>query len=137
MKIGFSLGMCVADIVQNRVAYNDVLFIISGTAIKTRPELSQIKESYAGRPNYWLGLDADKCLDICYQLWDGHKLLQPRLQDIYRYGVPKDCIWADMMPSPVKNNSALQSAWDNYRLLVDLTGDVPSEVQEYWKRDQL
>jgi hypothetical protein len=33
MKIGFSLGRCVRDIVKNSVDINDVAFIIAATSI--------------------------------------------------------------------------------------------------------
>lgn len=134
MKIGFSLGMCVADMVKGNVKLEDVIFIISGTAIKERANIESLRDGYGSRPGYWVGLDIDKCLELTYQIWDSHRLLQPRLHDVYRYGVPADCIWADMMPSPVKTNAALQDAWNNYRLLVDLTGDVPANVHERWQQ---
>lgn len=133
MKIGFSLGQCVADVVKGKVSPTDILFIISGTAIKERAHIEDLRTGYGMRPGYWLGLDVEECIKVTYELWDSHKILQPRLQDVFRYGVPANCIWGDLMPSPVNTNAALQDAWNNYRLLVDLAGDVPENVQGHWQ----
>ena len=133
MKIGFSFGQCVADIVNGKVKYEDVLFIISGTAIESRDKLVDMGASYHTRAGYWLGLDLVKCMEVTNRLWDGQKVLQPRLQGIYRGMMSKDCIWADLMPSPVKTNAALEEAWQAYRMLVELTGDIPKDVQQEWQ----
>ena len=34
MKIGFSFGRCIRDIVNGEVGYDDVAWIISGTALR-------------------------------------------------------------------------------------------------------
>ena len=133
MKIGFSFGQCVADIVNGKVKYEDVLFIISGTAIDKRESLVEMGASYHTRSGHWLGLDLVKCMEVTQRLWDGQKVIQPRLQGIYRGLVRKECIWADLMPSPVKTNAALEEAWQAYRMLVELTGDIPKDVQQEWQ----
>ena len=133
MKIGFSFGQCVADIVNGKVKYEDVLFIISGTAIDKRESLVEMGASYHTRAGYWLGLDLVKCMAVTNRLWDGQKVIQPRLQGIHRGMMNKDCIWADLMPSPVKTNAALEEAWQAYRMLVELTGDIPKDVQQEWQ----
>lgn len=133
MKIGFSFGQCIADLVNKKVKFDDVLLIISGTAIEKREDIDAVIESYASRPGYLLGLDYAECLDMAQRIWDNHKLYQPRLTGDFRSVVPRDCIWGDLLPSPVKGNAALEQAWDQYRMLVSLTGDVPENVQDHWR----
>lgn len=132
MKLGFSLGMCVSDLVKNKVRFEDVLVLITGTALTSREDIKTIVDSYGNRANYWLGLDLDACQKMTERLWDHGKILQPRLNGIHRHMVHPDCIWADVLPSPAKNNAALTEAWEQYRMLVDLTGDVPEGAQQQW-----
>lgn len=77
--IGFSLGRCIRSIVLGEVALDDVVVVISQTAINTDRELEVVIESYMGRRGYLMGLDHDTCLMQARRLRDSGKLHQPRL----------------------------------------------------------
>lgn len=132
MKIGFSLGKCVRDLVNKTVDYNDVLLIISATLLENRAHLEQLVEEYGNRNNYWRGLDTSACMAMAYRIWDDKKLIQPRLYNAQRSLVPSDCVWADVCPAPVAGNEAVRRAWDQYRMLVDLTAPSASDSAD-WK----
>jgi len=133
MKIGFSYGQCVRDLVEGKVRIDDVMVVICGTRIETREQIDAVIGEYLKRPGYLIGLDAAACKAMAYQLWDHGKIHQPRIYGYARNQVPANCIWADMHPSPVTPNASLEQAWSQYRLLVDLTGDVPKNVAEMWQ----
>ena len=58
MKIGFSLGRCVRDIVSGNVDINDVAFIIAATNIDSEEQLKHVIEDYMYRgDDYLYGLD--------------------------------------------------------------------------------
>jgi len=121
MKIGFSFGRCVRDIVNGQVQYDDVMFIISATCMEGPEHVNQVIESYLHRRDYLEGLDPDQCLAQAHQLWQDQKILQPRLQGINRNIVPKSVVWADLYAPPARNTEAVAQAWNQYRMLVALT----------------
>ena len=49
MKIGFSLGRCVRDIVRGDVHIDDVAFIIAATSIHDEEQLTGVIENYMYR----------------------------------------------------------------------------------------
>ena len=61
MKIGFSLGRCVRDIVNKDVSIDDVAFIIAATHINSVAQLDQVVEMCMYESGYLLGLDFEKC----------------------------------------------------------------------------
>ena len=61
MKVGFSLGRCIRDIVNDIVTYDDVAFIISGTALRDEDAIKACVEQYMWRNDYLSGLDQDQC----------------------------------------------------------------------------
>jgi hypothetical protein len=79
MKIGFSLGRCLRDIVNGTVPYEDVYLIVSRTAIYDSSQMDYVVEEYLHRPDYLMGLDEGKCYDIGVKLMTEGKLFQPRV----------------------------------------------------------
>jgi len=133
MKIGFSLGRCVRDIVNETVKIEDVAFIIAATAIREKEQLVPVIQDYTCRDGYLLGLDEDKCQEVVDQLWDQRKILQPRLQGLHRHMQPENAIWVDIFPTAHSNSEAVKKAWDAYRFMIHMVENVDSEATEVFK----
>jgi len=104
MKIGFSLGRCVRDIVNNDISIDDVAFIIAATNIKSEDHLDNVINVYMGEPGYLLGLDYDQCKEVARNLWNTNRILQPRAQGMHRHAQPENSIWVDMFPTELSGN---------------------------------
>lgn len=133
MRIGFSFGRCIRDIVNGKVQYDDVLFIIAGTFIEKPKQLEGIVNSYLHRRGYLQGLDFDACMKVADRLWDDRKVLQPRLEGIFRNMVPEHAVWGDLFLSPESSNPSIDAAWQQYRMLVDLCGKSKDTNENDWK----
>lgn len=133
MKIGFSLGRCVRDIVNGDVDINDVAFIITATNIKERDQLDSVILMYTSEPRYLLGLDENKCIEVAQQLWDTNRLLQPRRQGLHRHSQPESSVWVDMFPTELSNNDSVKKAWDAYRFMLHMVENVDNEATEVFK----
>jgi len=64
MKIGFSFGRCIRDIVNDEVGYDDVAWIISGTALRDEEAVRFCIQDYMYRHDYLEGLDETTCMDV-------------------------------------------------------------------------
>jgi len=129
MKVGLSLSRCVRDIFEGRVAYQDVLIVISRTDFD--PKNDQHWESlwqgylHGGVSNpVWHGLDDSETdiLNICIDLYESGKLHQPR-----QYGSPNrfraDYAWLDTVVTDddLEHKPAVKKAWEQYKILAGLT----------------
>jgi hypothetical protein len=133
MKIGFSLGRCVRDIVNKSVAFDDVAFVIAATNIHSEEQLAQVVDSYLYRDEYLYGLDEAQCQEIALALWNSNKILQPRRQGMHRHKQPENAVWVDMFPTVNSNNEAVKKAWDSYRFMLHMTENVDNESVEIFK----
>jgi hypothetical protein len=133
MKIGFSLGRCVRDIVSGHVSINDVAFIITATAIHEREQLNNVIAVYCGEPNYLLGLKFEVCLEVAQTLWDTNRLLQPRKQGLHRHMQPESSVWVDMFPTELSQNESVKKAWDGYRFMLHMVENVDTDALETFK----
>jgi hypothetical protein len=133
MKIGFSLGRCVRDIVNESVAFDDVAFVIAATNIHSEEQLAQVVDSYLYRDEYLYGLDEAQCQEIALALWNSNKILQPRRQGMHRHKQPENAVWVDMFPTVNSNNEAVKKAWDSYRFMLHMTENVDNESVEIFK----
>lgn len=133
MKIGFSLGRCVRDIVQGDVSIDDVAFLIAATNIREREQIAPVIEDYTYRAGYLEGLDYRACLDVAEQLWDTNRLLQPRREGIHRHMQPENSIWVDIFPTDISTNPAVKNAWNTYRFMLHMTENVDNEAIEVFK----
>lgn len=133
MKIGFSLGRCVRDIVTGKVSEDEVAFIIGATCIREIEQLDHVIEDYMFRSDYLEGLDEAECKRVAQSLWNTNKLLQPRREGIHRHKQPANSVWVDMFPTELSENSAVKSAWDNYRFMLHMTENVDNEAMEPFK----
>jgi hypothetical protein len=137
MKIGFSFGRCLRDIVNGEVAFEDVLCIIARTRMETEEHVLEVVEAYMHRYGYLLGLDQTKCEEIGVRLFNAGKILEPRANRINPMSVPADYLWMDLFPTiPNAASDAVRNAWDAYRMLIMLTEQLPEEgyVPEHSKR---
>lgn len=133
MKIGFSLGRCIRDIVNGDIDINDVAFIITATNIKERDQIDNVILMYTYEPQYLLGLDEKKCIEIAQTLWDTNRLLQPRRQGLHRHTQPENSVWVDMFPTTLSNHDSVKKAWDSYRFMLHMVENVDNEAVEIFK----
>jgi hypothetical protein len=134
MKIGFSFGRCIRDIVNGDVDYNDVAWIISGTALRDEEAVKWCIDDYMYRNDYLVGLDRDQCTDVGLRLFNEGKVFQPRLQNIRAFHIPEGALWADLFPTSLSDNSAAKSAWDAYRFMLHMVEQVPEDAKENWTK---
>ena len=135
MKIGFSFGRCIRDIVNGDVSINDVAFIITATNMHDREQMSNVIKVYMGESHYLLGLDYEKCLSVALKLWDSNRLLQPRRQGIHRHAQPENSVWVDMFPTALSDKESVKKAWEQYRFMLHMVENVDNEATEVFKTD--
>jgi len=133
MKIGFSLGRCVRDIVNGEVSIDDVAFIITATSISEREQLGNVILMYRSEPRYLQGLDHQQCLAVAEQLWDSNRILQPRKQGLHRHAQPENSVWVDMFPTELSENEAVKNAWSAYRFMLHMVENVDTEATEVFR----
>jgi hypothetical protein len=133
MKIGFSLGRCIRDIVNGKVDLDDVAFIITATNIREKEQLAPVISDYMFRDDYLYGLDEDECHRIADELWESNKLLQPRRQGLHRHKQPANSVWVDMFPTELSENQSVKTAWDNYRFMIHMVENVDTDALEQFK----
>lgn len=133
MKIGFSLGRCIRDIVKGEIALDDVAFIIAATNIHSDEQLAQVVDSYLYRDDYLYMLDEQLCREVALELWNSNRILQPRRQGMHRHKQPENSVWVDMFPTVNSNNETVKKAWDAYRFMLHMTENVDNEAIEVFK----
>ena len=133
MKIGFSLGRCVRDIVDGKVSLDDVAFIIAATNIREKEQLAPVVNDYMFRDDYLYGRDEDECQRIASELWDSNKLLQPRREGIHRHKQPANSVWVDIFPTELSTNTAVKTAWDGYRFMLHMVENVDTDATETFR----
>ena len=133
MKIGFSLGRCIRDIVKGEVALDDVAFVIAATNIHTEEQLTQVVDSYLYRDDYLYMLDETECQRVALELWNSNRILQPRRQGMHRHKQPENSVWVDMFPTVNSNNEAVKKAWDGYRFMLHMVENVDTDALETFK----
>jgi hypothetical protein len=134
MKIGFSLGRCVRDIVNGSVSIDDVAFIIAATSIHDEPQLANVIEQYMYRDDdYLYGLDEAACQAVALDLWKTNKILQPRRQGLHRHRQPENSVWVDMYPTVNSDNESVKKAWDAYRFMLHMVENVDTDSLEIFK----
>ena len=133
MKIGFSLGRCIRDIVRGDVGIDDVAFIIAATNIHDPKGLALVIQNYAWEPTYLSGLDEEECQAVALALWNSNRIIQPRRQGMHRHAQPENSIWVDMFPTKPSANENVQRAWEHYRLMLNMVENVDTEALEVFK----
>jgi hypothetical protein len=133
MKIGFSLGRCIRDIVKKEVALDDVAFIIAATNIHEEEQLAQVIEQYLYRDEYLYMLDEAECQQVALALWNSNRILQPRRQGMHRHKQPENSVWVDMFPTVNSDSEAVKKAWDGYRFMLHMVENVDTDALENFK----
>ncbi len=132
MKIGFSFGRCVRSIVLGEVNIDDVLCIIARTYMPKEEDVKWVIEEYMLRSQYLGGLDRTSCHAVGMQLWKTGRVIEPRQNGIHVMSAPKDCVWMDLYPTVVgSENASVKAAWDAYRLLINLTEQMPEPDESF------
>lgn len=132
MKIGFSTGRCIADIVNGVVDINDVLLIVARTLMQNEEGVSSVITQY-----HWRGTFGDAkledCIDVAIKLWRSGRIYEPRAMGQYVTSAPQDCLWMDLFPTAPTANEAVKNAWEQYRMLINMVEQMPetdgSEIQ--------
>lgn len=123
MKIGFSFGRCIRDIVTEKVAYDDVLVIVTRTHIDQVDQIDPVIDSYLDSRMYLMGLDPDECIAMGRRLFKEGKLHQPRAYGAGVGFVPEEKVWMDVVPTDLNDNPVVKSAWENYRMMLNMARD--------------
>lgn len=130
MKIGFSFGRCLRDIVNGTVDYDDVYLIVSRTLIQDSTHVEGVVEEYLFRPDYLMGLDEAKCYEIGQKLYLDGKLYQPRKYGHHPRMVAAEALWMDLAPCILGPDTdgmdphhaeQVVKAWKNYQLALKMT----------------
>lgn len=124
MKIGFSFGRCVRDIVKGVVAYEDVFLIVAQTAIYDSSQVEDVVDEYLFRPDYLMGLDQGECYEVARKLYLGGKIYQPRVNGFRARYIVEDAVWMDIMPTLMGEDAQSEQvvqAWKQYQLALKMT----------------
>lgn len=124
MKIGFSLGGCLNDILHGRVDLSDVAFIIASTNVRDSDGLERVIKFYSQPNEVLCDHNSDDSLALALQLWEANRIIQPRAQGIHCHPRPNNGNWVDIFPTANSNNHAVRSAWDNYQTTLNLVETV-------------
>ena len=126
MKIGFSFGRCVRDIVLGKVDIEDVLMIVARTAIYDSTQISGVVNAYMNRQDYFYGLDQEKCNEVATELYLGGKIFQPRILGFYPKSITEDYVWMDVVPTlndESQMSEQVAKAWRNYQMALKMTSE--------------
>ena len=124
MKIGLSLSRCVRDIVEGRVAAEDVLVLIARTDFDPTVEQqwSSIWQGYNYSNPEWAGLAEDDVKSVIMNLWEDGKIHQPRKFGASPRRRSEYWLEAVLPDSELETRPAVKEAWDNFQVLAGLTG---------------
>jgi hypothetical protein len=137
MKIGFSFGRCLRDLVNGTVKFDDVMCIIARTHMITEDHVKGVISQYLDRRDYLYGLDPAKCEEIGVELWKSGKVLEPRANGISASQVPRDYIWMDLYPTEADiANDGVKDAWAAYRLMISLTEQLPEPNEQVYHHSE-
>jgi hypothetical protein len=126
MKIGFSFGRCVRDIVKGDVDIKDVMCVIARTYMPKEEHVKEVVAHYLYEPTYLRGLDPVRCEEVGLELYRSGRIIEPRQNGIHVTSAPRDCVWMDLYPTVVgARNEAVRQAWEGYRMLIELAEQVP------------
>ena len=129
MKIGFSFGRCIRDIVKGEVDINDVLVIVARTRMPELEHVVTVISDYMYRDDYLLGLDEDECQRVGAELFESGRVHQARLESGNIWGIAAahgDAVWADVVPT-THMNEQVKDAWNQYRFLLNMTSNIPEK----------
>jgi hypothetical protein len=124
MKIGFSYGRCVRDIVNGLVNFDEVLLIYAATCITTEQQVVGVMASYGHHRDYLLGLDQEACKEVALRLWHSGKIHQPRVNGHSVRRIAESGVWMDLAPTLTNDgqqSELVQKAWRDYQMALKLS----------------
>lgn len=127
MKIGFSFGRCIRDIVRGEVDIDDVLVIVARTRMPNLAVVRSVISDYMYRADYLYGLDEDECQRVGAELFESGRVHQSRLESDNIWRMSKahdDAVWADVVPTS-NMNEQVKEAWNHYRFLLNMSSNIP------------
>lgn len=119
MKIGFSFGRCIDDILNGRVPYEDVLVIIARTRISSIEEIRPVVAYYVA--DRYIRGHIDDAVAIGERLFREGKIHQPRCFEAPVTHVENNGVWMDLAPTINTDNETVVQAWKSYQMLLRLT----------------
>jgi hypothetical protein len=126
MKIGLSLSRCMRDILEGTVDIDDVLVIVARTDVdpNNNEHWRMLWDGYihGGLSNpEWAGLeDREREMhELLVELYDSGKLHQPRQFKAHPQRMPY--YWLECFVPENEMTPAQQKAWDNYKLITELS----------------
>ena len=131
MKVGFSFGRCVNDILNGRVDINDVLVIVSRTRIDKVDQVRPIIQSYIW--DRYIQGDLDEAVRIGEALYTNAKLHQPRLFGQHAIHVESKDIWLNLVPASDLMDESVANAWKQIQVMERLALDKKPELPEHLK----
>ncbi|MNK46315.1 hypothetical protein D3C87_650990 [compost metagenome] len=131
MKIGFSFGRCIDDILNGRIAYEDVLVIVARTRIPTVEDIRPVVAAYVYER--YINGSIDDATAIGERLFREGKLHQPRCFDARVTHVEHSGVWMDLAPTINTDNETVVQAWKSYQMLLRLTEENKPVVPEHIK----
>ena len=129
MKIGFSFGRCVRDIVKGEVAIEDVLVIVARTRCETLEHLLDVCDHYAYEA--FSGLDMEECKVVSTALFNAGKIHQPRVLGAWPGGVADNFVWMEVVPTAKDLSPGVKEAWESYRLMLGICAEEPIPDAKY------
>lgn len=130
MKIGFSFGKCVRDLVEGVVELDDVVVIVSRTAVHNEDHIREMISAYS-MDGYLRGANLEKSQEVALELYRTGRIHQPRLFGQYFHQpANEDFVWMDLFPTNNSGNPMVKKAWDSYRMLMRLEADKMPQAKD-------
>jgi len=132
MKIGLSYSRCVLDIVEGRVAMEDVLVLITRTDFDPRDDeqwsgiwsgycLGGLSNPEWGHYDFNSKGDEDKFRSVSCMLYEDGKMHQPRKFGAHPRRRPEIWLEAVLPNSELEANPAAKMAWDKFQTIASLS----------------
>jgi hypothetical protein len=126
MKIGYSYGRCLRDIVAGQVKLEDVVVIITRTRLKFPEEFDDVWYIYSQFGNIWFDYGQyhkDTFFNLTMELHNSGRLFQPRQCDVDVHLT--SITWQELGPTDIelaKQDNVVIQAWNHYTLVNKLYG---------------
>jgi len=132
MKIGLSYSRCVLDIVEGRVAIEDVLVLITRTDFDPRDDgqWGEIWDGYTlggmsntewGHYDFHSKDDEDKFRSVSCMLYEDGKIHQPRQFGAHPRRRPEIWLEAVLPNSELEANPSAKIAWEKFQTVAALS----------------
>jgi len=132
MKIGLSYSRCVLDIVEGRVAIEDVLVLITRTDFNPCDDeqwagiwdgytLGRLSNPEWGHYDFNSKDDEDKFRSVSCMLYEDGRMHQPRQFGARPRRRPEIWLETVLPDSELESRPAVKDAWDQFQTLAGLT----------------